>query len=338
MNNLRREHSGIMNKYNKLLRHLRSLDPEKGEETRKKYEKMRNQAQKVPEEPSVEQSWWKDSQPTCAHSDAVEGSFRGYRETREAQDSGPSSYDPSPPFPQSQEGESPTINGSYSPDLYDRLGISSYFAHHTRQHQNKRAHDAIENESFETGKAPASPSLSFYGWQSPAFNGQHSVISYDNQGAGSDEVSNAPTSEISSQQGPEPRATWGSPNTNPLSPRRSSSSPSLDGWTFLDIKHQTSNQNKENHHRQSESPASETSETSDTSHVSEDSVSSEEIVLFESQRNHEHLHKQLQGEFWDIAEGEQTCCYCGNVGTVMICPLFHQCGLFSCEFCKVVKR
>ncbi len=60
----------------------------------------------------------------------------------------------------------------------------------------------------------------------------------------------------------------------------------------------------------------------------------EEIILLQCRRLHAR-HRDVKGDFWDIAEGEHVCCFCGNVLIVFECPLYERCGLRACEGCRM---
>ncbi|KAL6720373.1 hypothetical protein ACLMJK_002294 [Lecanora helva] len=62
----------------------------------------------------------------------------------------------------------------------------------------------------------------------------------------------------------------------------------------------------------------------------------DEIILYQMRQLHAS-HKEVQAEFWDIANADDICCYCGNTCAVMQCPRYEECGLSACEHCKSRK-
>lgn len=68
--------------------------------------------------------------------------------------------------------------------------------------------------------------------------------------------------------------------------------------------------------------------------LNDNSDTDEEIILLQCRRLHAR-HRDAKGDFWDIAEGEHVCCFCGNILIVFECPLFERCGLRACEGCRM---
>ena len=82
-----------------------------------------------------------------------------------------------------------------------------------------------------------------------------------------------------------------------------------------------------------ESTLSQASKETDRSAGDEDEDEDEEFVVYKTRMAHES-HEEVQAEFWNIADGDNVCCYCGNTCVVMQCPKFEECGLYACEHCK----
>ena len=106
--------------------------------------------------------------------------------------------------------------------------------------------------------------------------------------------------------------------------------------------HQTENQEKdvnEEYNFRSNTPASRVASDDEEQILHSHSTSSnnepdeEEVILFGMRKLHAS-HKGVQSEFWSIADGDNVCSYCGITCAVLQCPLWNECGLYACEYCK----
>ena len=319
LNSLRKEHTKTIGEYKKLYRSLKKLNHEKGEEAREIYKALKKHNQE-------EKTFETDESELRAHAQVpIQESHHQSAPTHQENQN--------PNYGDSESGFD-GINESirlFSPfeESFSLPQVQEDLTNNVRPHQNGThipARAAPDYDPFSHLKDTFISSLSFDG-------------SADDQGLSS------PTPHINNKYSSADM--HGLPSTTNYNDHLNETKPNDDVDGSSDKKGLPSTTNGNYQHSEAALDEEDDDSTStqglpstsyeDHPHMpddrDDDDPTDEEVILFEVRKIHA-THKELQAEFWDISPEDDTCCYCGAICTVMMCPEWEVCGLKACEYCK----